>query len=73
MDEMDWDTAPITVEGLLEALGKQAIWEARTGLKSPGIMITSRMFAETAARILVLEEKVNALVAFFAEEGGLDE
>lgn len=71
MDEMDWDTAPITVEGLLEALGKQAIWEARNGQRSPGIMITSRMFAETAARILILEGKVNAMMALF-EEGSDD-
>lgn len=72
MDEPDWNMAPKTVEELVEAIAKQQAWEATYGIPAPrGIMITSRMFTELAARILVLELKVQALEARYGR--GTDE
>lgn len=72
MDEPDWNMAPNTVEELVEAIAKQQQWEATYGVPARrGIMITSRMFTELAARILVLELKIEALLARYGE--GSDE
>jgi hypothetical protein len=62
--EPDWEIAPKTVEALICALAAQSMWEAthrRSAPREAHIILTSRVMAEVAARILVLEEKVAAL------------
>lgn len=56
-----WDTAPKTIEGLIESSEKQAAWEGETGHPAPylwNIIVTREMFSEIAKRLVAVEEIV---------------
>lgn len=57
----DWNQFPETVEELLEAIGKQTMWEAKHDRQAPlldHIVITKELFADVATRLLIMEQRL---------------
>lgn len=62
MTDPDWKRHPATIEELLDSIARQGMWEMRNQERAPsGIFLTAQVVAEIGARILVLEQKADAL------------
>lgn len=59
-DECPWNTAPVTLEDLVQAIKAQDEWELENMRSAPyewNIIVTRTMFSNLAERVIILEKK----------------